>query len=78
MKQKREGAGRVTFRINVDGTVLDPRITESTGYAALDEAVLDALHRASPVPAPPANYPGPNAFVDEPFKFQLGLFDRIF
>jgi len=78
MKQKREGAGRVMFRINVDGTVLDPTIAQSTGYPALDEAVLDALHRASPVPPPPANYPGPDAFVDEPFDFHLGFLDRIF
>jgi protein TonB len=78
LKQKREGAGWVKFRIDIDGTVYDAAITQSTGYPALDQAVLDALHRASPVPLPPADYPGPNAFVDEPFNFRLGLFDRIF
>ena len=77
-KEKKEGTGRVMFRISTDGTVLDAAITESTGYPALDQAILDALHRASPVPRPPSDYPGPDAFVEEPFDFHLGFFDRVF
>ena len=77
-KEKKEGSGRVTFRIERDGTVLDASITASCGYPALDQAILDALHRASPVPPPPADYPGPETFVEEPFDFHLGFFDRVF
>ena len=77
-KEKKEGTGRVIFRIERDGTVLDASVTESSGYPALDLAILDALHRASPVPRPPADYPGPETFVEEPFVFRLGFFDRVF
>ena len=77
-KEKKEGRGHVTFRIERDGTVLDASITESSGYPALDQAILDALRRASPVPRPPADYPGPGTFVEEPFDFHLGFFDRMF
>jgi protein TonB len=77
-KQKIEGKGWVSFHINPDGVVLDPTITQSTGYPALDQAVLDALRRASPVPRPPPEYPGPDQPIDEPFDFHLGFFDRVF
>jgi protein TonB len=77
-KGKKEGTGRVMYRIGRDGTVLEAAITESTGYPALDQAILDALHRASPVPPPPSDYPGTDVQVDSPFDFHLGFFDRVF
>jgi protein TonB len=77
-KEKKQGTGHVMFRIGTDGTVLEAVITESTGYPALDQAILDALHRASPVPRPPADYPGPDVPLESPFDFHLGLFDRLF
>jgi len=77
-KEKKEGTGRVMFRIGRDGTVLEAVIVESAGYPALDQAILDALHRASPVPPPPADYPGPDVPLESPFDFHLGFFDRVF
>ncbi|HKX08669.1 MAG TPA: TonB family protein [Stellaceae bacterium] len=77
-KEKKEGTGWVMFRIGRDGTVLEASILEGTGYSALDDAILDALHRASPVPPPPADYPGPDVRLEAPFDFHLGFFDRVF
>lgn len=77
-KEKKQGTGHVMFRIGRDGTILEAAITETTGYPALDQAILDALHRASPVPPPPPGYPGPDVQVESPFDFRLGFFDRVF
>ncbi len=36
------------------GYVMSPRVARSSGYKALDQAVLDALRRAQPLPVTPA------------------------
>ncbi|KAF7599286.1 MAG: hypothetical protein CGU28_05925 [Candidatus Dactylopiibacterium carminicum] len=37
-----------------NGRALFPRVARSSGYKALDEAVLQALRRAEPLPVPPS------------------------
>ncbi|MEN3112838.1 TonB family protein [Uliginosibacterium paludis] len=36
------------------GYVMSPRVARSSGYKALDQAVMDALRRAQPLPVTPA------------------------
>jgi protein TonB len=36
------------------GYVMSPRVARSSGYKALDQAVIDALRRAQPLPVTPA------------------------
>jgi len=49
-----EGVARITFAIDGAGRVLSVSLAGSSGIAALDQAALDTVRRASPVPAPPA------------------------
>jgi TonB family protein len=51
--------GRVVVRIRIDrlGYVRNQSVEKSSGVAALDQAALDMIKRANPLPKPPANYP---------------------
>lgn len=52
--------GRPILRIRVDrqGNIKFSAIDQSTGYRLIDDAALEMVKRANPLPAPPANYPG--------------------
>ncbi len=63
-----EGTVQVRFSIDDGGNVLSSQIVKSSGHAALDEAVLDLMRRASPVPAPPAGAP---KTITAPVRFNL-------
>ncbi len=45
----------VTFSVAADGTISDIAVAESSGNREYDESVLRALHKASPLPPPPAS-----------------------
>lgn len=49
------GTSSVAFTIDRSGRVLSARLIRSSGNAALDREAVALAHRASPVPAPPAN-----------------------
>jgi protein TonB len=72
--EKDRGTTLVTFTIERDGTVRDAQIERSSGYASLDQATLDMLRRASPVPPLPANFPGDEIMVSIPAKWKRGIF----
>jgi protein TonB len=48
-----KGKLTVAFTINLDGTVSDIIITESSGHTLLDDAGIAAVKDASPFPSPP-------------------------
>ncbi|MRG57609.1 TonB family protein [Phyllobacterium sp. SYP-B3895] len=50
-----EGTVRVSFTVTRDGDIVSARIVGSSGNPILDQGVLDAVRRASPVPSAPAN-----------------------
>jgi len=50
-----EGAPRVTFRIGDDGTINSVTLAKSCGIPELDEAALETVRRAAPLP----RYPQP-------------------
>ena len=56
----REGRAIVRMRIDRAGNVRYYAIEQSSGMVALDDAALDMIRRANPVPAVPANYPAGN------------------
>jgi protein TonB len=78
VKRKQQGTVYVTFVLARDGTVLDAQIQRGSGFPLLDQAALDMLHNASPVPALPASYVGDRARLTIPVDFSIGFFDRIF
>jgi len=77
-KQKQQGDGTVGFRIARDGTVLDAWIEHSTGYPLLDQAIVQAVRDASPVPPVPQRYGGNELTIAVPFDFHIGFLDRVF
>lgn len=65
---REEGTVYVRFRIDNSGNVLSVSLSRSSGYPALDSAVLDMVRAASPVPAPPE---GVNKTITAPVRFNL-------
>ena len=75
---KQEGTVSVSFVLARDGTVLEARIEAGSGFPALDQAVMDMLERASPVPPVPDAYPGARLEIVMPIRFSIGFFGRLF
>ncbi|THV20270.1 energy transducer TonB [Peteryoungia ipomoeae] len=67
-RNREEGTVYVRFKIDDGGNVLAVSVTRSSGSSALDDAVLDMVRRASPVPAPP---PGVNKTITTPVRFNI-------
>ena len=66
-----EGTAVLHFVVAADGRVLDSTILRSAGHALLDEAVMDMVRRASPLPPRPAGLgTGPLA-LSVPIAFRL-------
>ena len=65
---REEGTVYVRFRIDDAGNVLSVSLSRSSGFSALDDAVLTMVRNASPVPAPP---PGVNKTITAPVRFNL-------
>lgn len=77
-RQKQEGTVQVEFTLARDGTVLAARIEKSAGYPLLDQAVLDMLRSASPVPPLPERFTGDRIRISLPIGFSLGFFTKLF
>jgi protein TonB len=76
--RKQEGTAVVTFTIGRDGSVSGAAIERSAGAAALDEAALDLLRAADPVPALPETFTGRSATVSLPITYSLSVLNRLF
>jgi len=66
-----EGIVKLFFIVDRNGSVLDFRISESSGSRRLDEAVIKMLKKAQPLPAFPAEMVQPQLEVNVPIAFQL-------
>jgi periplasmic protein TonB len=77
-KQKQHGQLVVSFTILRDGTVRDPHVERSSGFPLLDDAALQMLRDASPVPPLPEKYRAPQVAVDLPVEFSIGFLERVF
>jgi len=78
VKRKQEGTVMISFVLARDGTVLQAQIERSSGFPLLDQAALDMMHNASPVPPLPPSFTGDEAHLVIPAGFRIGLFDRLF
>ena len=58
-RQRLQGTVRTVFSINRDGKLLGVWVKTSSGQTALDQAALDTVHRAQPLPAIPPALPDP-------------------
>lgn len=66
-----EGLVQVSFVINASGSVVSARITNSSGNTELDQAALEMVNRASPVPAPPPEIASSHMKLSLPVQFNL-------
>lgn len=57
-RRNQQGSPTVTFKMDRAGNVLEANLAGSSGFDSLDEAAIDAFHRASPVPPLPAEMEG--------------------
>ena len=66
---KARGTVRVRFTIDASGRITGHRITGSSGFPELDQAVSSLIARASPIPAPPADAYRPGLSIEVPIRF---------
>ena len=67
---RQQGTITIRFRMNKAGMVLSSAIVKKSGYYDLDQAALDTLKRAQPLPAIPAGM-GDEVELTIPVEFQL-------
>jgi len=70
-KRREEGVVQLQFVIDTAGNVQSSRIVRSSGFAELDQATLEMIRRASPVPAPPADIGQSRITLTVPINFNL-------
>jgi periplasmic protein TonB len=78
VKRKEEGTVLLSFVLARDGTVLEAAVERSSGFPLIDQAALDMVRHASPVPPLPASFDGDRAHIVMPAGFRIGFFDRLF
>ncbi|AXS41659.1 energy transducer TonB [Breoghania sp. L-A4] len=66
------GTATLRFTVSRDGSVSGVRIVRSSGAAVLDEAVLDLIRRASPMPSFPSEVSGNSMTFSVPIRFSRG------
>ena len=69
--RRQEGLVQVAFTVDQGGRVTSSRVTRSSGIPALDQAALDMVRRASPVPAPPPEIASSALRLAVPVDFSL-------
>lgn len=65
---RQQGIVHVNFTLDERGNVTAVGLAQSSGFPALDQAALETVRRASPVPAPP---PGVNRNITAPMRFTI-------
>lgn len=68
-EQRQRGTVAVAFAMDRDGRVLRSSIAKTSGFELLDQAALDMLARASPLPTPPVSVPGNEIELVVPVNF---------
>lgn len=71
--RRRHQTGMVSFSFTIDrqGRILSARITKSSGIPALDQAALDMLSAAQPLPKPPSDLAGDSLRMNSVVEFGL-------
>jgi len=68
---REQGLVVVDVTIRRDGRIVAMTIGRGSGSRLLDEAALDTLKRADPLPAMPAGVPGATMALVLPLRFHL-------
>ncbi len=70
-KAKHQGVVTLEFSVDRAGRVVSARVRQSSGHAALDQAALDMLERANPVPPIPDALAVKRLSLAIPIEFSL-------
>lgn len=70
-KRRIKGDIVVAFVLDRSGTVSDVRIATSSGETILDQAAIEVLRHASPLPTPPQDLRGESIELLLPMRYQL-------
>ena len=70
-KKRQQGTVVLAFSIDRSGTVLASHVQKSSGYPLLDQAALDLLIKASPLPARPDSTAPDHLHLVLPVEFSL-------
>jgi protein TonB len=65
------GDSLLAFTLARNGTVSSVRVVASSGHRLLDEAAVEVLRRASPMPPLPPEVPGQSLSLTIPMRFRL-------
>ncbi|MGE8287113.1 MAG: TonB family protein [Stenotrophomonas sp.] len=68
-RRRDEGVVYVRFSVDRQGNATNVRIGRSSGHEALDQATLETVSRATPMPAPPPEISGDPVEVMVPVQF---------
>jgi len=71
LSRSEEGVVLLSFSLDRNGRVLEHRIAHSSGYAELDDEVMEMIMRAEPLPAFPASMTEPKLDLTVPIRFSL-------
>jgi periplasmic protein TonB len=66
-----QGVVLLGFSVDRNGRVLTRRVVQSSGYADLDQEVMEMVMRAQPLPAFPASMTQPELDLTVPIRFSL-------
>ncbi|HWW49390.1 MAG TPA: energy transducer TonB [Xanthobacteraceae bacterium] len=69
--RREQGLAKVAFVVDRNGRVIESRLVQGSGSAALDQETLALLQRAQPLPPPPADVPGTQFAFSVPFRYDL-------
>ena len=71
LARREEGVVLLRFSLDRNGQVLARSIARSSGYADLDEEVMNMIVRADPLPVFPANMPQARLELTVPIRFSV-------
>jgi protein TonB len=69
--RRQQGVVQLRFTMDRQGHVLSAQIVKSSGFDALDDETLALVHRAEPLPPPPAEISGTTLSLTVPVQFFL-------
>jgi periplasmic protein TonB len=65
------GTTQLSFTLDRNGKVLASHVTQTSGFASLDQETIDTVRRAQPFPPPPADMPGEAFDFTVPIRFNI-------
>nr|WP_252730813.1 energy transducer TonB [Colwellia sp. E2M01] len=69
LKQKRQGTVTVHFDINKEGEIISSSLSKTSGVRLLDNATVQLIARADPLPKPPEHIASQRLSIEVPIRY---------